>query len=113
MYARLTHPRVRFNSINSRNARFEFPSVAARSQLLMPRIPPTNGSIFQPGQTIRVEFPAQAYVNPHNTTLTFDLTLYNYSGANKATVRMQNGAAAVFNRVRLIYGSSVIEDIRG
>jgi hypothetical protein len=41
------------------NARFEFPSVAARSQLLMPRITPQNGSVFQPGQTIRVEFPAQ------------------------------------------------------
>lgn len=80
--------------------------------MLTPRIPPTNGAIFQPGQTIRLEFPAQAYVNPHNTTLTFDLTLYNYV-ATKATVRLQNGAASVFNRVRLLYGSSVLEDIRG
>jgi hypothetical protein len=28
-------------------------------------------------------------------------------------VRLQNGAASVFNRVRLLYGSSVLEDIRG
>lgn len=51
-------------------------------------------------------------MNPHNTTMTFDLTLYNYA-ATTATVRLQNGAASVFNRVRLLYGSSVIEDIRG
>lgn len=44
------------------NARFEFPSVAARSQLMMPRIPPTNGTIFTPGQTIRLEFPAQVFI---------------------------------------------------
>lgn len=29
------------------------------------------------------------------------------------TVRLQNGAASCFNRVRLLYGSSVLEDIRG
>tara|TARA_R110002126_G_scaffold39351_3_gene116854 strand:+ start:496 stop:2085 length:1590 start_codon:yes stop_codon:yes gene_type:complete len=100
------------NQIIPWNARFEFPSVAARSQLLMPRIPPTNGTNFSPGQTIRLELPAQAYVNPHNTTITFDLTLYNYVGGTGA-VRLQNGAASVFNRVVLKYGSSVIEDIRG
>jgi hypothetical protein len=93
-------------------ARFEFPSVAARSQMLNPRIPPTNGSIYTPGQTIRLEFPAQAYVNPHNTVITFDLTLYNYSSGN-GTVRLQNGVSSAFERVRLLYGSSVVEDIRG
>jgi len=47
------------------NARFEFPSVGARSQLLMPRIPPTNGQVFTPGQTIRLEFPAQVLVGSY------------------------------------------------
>ena len=51
-------------------------------------------------------------MNPHNTTITFDLTLYNYVGGT-GSVRLQNGANSVFNRVRLLYGSSVIEDIRG
>lgn len=94
------------------NARFDFPSVGARSQTLTPRIPATNGNVFTPGNTIRLEFPAQAYVNPHNTVLTFDLTLYNYVSGT-ANVRLQNGVNSIFNRVRLLYGSSVIEDIRG
>ena len=100
------------NQIIPWNARFEFPSVATRSTLMMPRIPPTNGSNFSPGQTIRLEFPAQAYINPHNTTMSFDVTLYNYVGGT-GTVRLQNGAASVFSRVRLLYGSSVLEDMRG
>jgi len=80
---------------------------------MMPRIPPTNGSVFTPGNTIRLEFPAQAYVNPHNTTMTFDLTLFNAVGPTSSAVRLQNGASSVFSRVRLLYGSSVIEDISG
>lgn len=35
---------------------------------MTPRIPPKNGSTFTPGQVIRLEFPAQGYVNPLNTT---------------------------------------------
>lgn len=36
---------------------------------------PKNGSYFQPGQTIRLEFPAQGYVNPQNTTLIMDVVM--------------------------------------
>jgi hypothetical protein len=41
------------------NARYAFPSQANKTNKSTPRIPPKNGSYFQPGQTIRLEFPAQ------------------------------------------------------
>lgn len=33
---------------------------------MTPRIPPKNASEFKPGNVIRLEFPAQGYVNPGN-----------------------------------------------
>lgn len=84
---------------------------------MVPRIPPKNGSVFTPGQVIRVEFPAQGYVNPGNTTLEFDVTLFVDSGASSAAaatstaVRFQNNIQSIFNRVRLLYGATPLEDI--
>ena len=57
------------------NARYSFPSQANKAVKMTPRIPPKNGGTFSPGQVIRLEFPAQGYVNPNNTTLSFDVTL--------------------------------------
>lgn len=57
------------------NARYAFPSQANKTNKSTPRIPPKNGSYFQPGQTIRLEFPAQGYVNPQNTTLIMDVVM--------------------------------------
>ena len=54
------------------NARYSFPSQANKAVKITPRIPPKNGATFTPGQVIRLEFPAQGYVNPINTTLEFD-----------------------------------------
>lgn len=31
---------------------------------MTPRIPPKNAAVFTPGNVIRLEFPAQGYVNP-------------------------------------------------
>lgn len=42
---------------------------------MTPRIPPKNGFVFTPGNVIRLEFPAQGYVNPLNTSLSFDVSL--------------------------------------
>ena len=51
------------------NARYSFPSQANSATKLTPRIPPKNGTgSYAPGDTIRLEFPAQGYVNPLNTT---------------------------------------------
>jgi len=93
------------------NARYAFPSQANRSEKMTPRIPPKSGSAFAPGQVMRLEFPAQGYVNPSATTLEFDVTLYNYTASVANTVRFQNNIQSIFSRVRLLYGSTVIEDI--
>lgn len=93
------------------NARYSFPSQANKSVKITPRIPPKNGGTFNPGQVIRVEFPAQGYVNPGNTTLEFDVTLSGYDLATTQTVRFQNNIQSIFSRVRLLYGATPLEDM--
>jgi len=93
------------------NARYSFPSQANKAVKMTPRIPPKNGAAFAPGQVIRLEFPAQGYVNPLNTTLEFDVTLYGYTTATAQAVRFQNNIQSIFNRVRLLYGATPLEDM--
>jgi len=88
------------------NARYAFPSQANKSVKMTPRIPPKNGSSFLPGQVIRLEFPAQGYVNPLNTTLEFDVTMYTYGTTLNEIVRFQNNIQSIFQRVRLLYGAT-------
>jgi len=92
------------------NARYSFPSQANKSVKITPRIPPKNGGEFNPGQVIRVEFPAQGYVNPGNTTLEFDVTLTGTSASTQIT-RFQNNIQSIFSRVRLLYGATPLEDM--
>lgn len=93
------------------NARYSFPSQANKAVKITPRIPPKSGSSFSPGQVIRLEFPAQGYVNPLNTTLEFDVTLYGYATATDQIVRFQNNIQSIFSRVRLLYGATPLEDM--
>lgn len=98
------------------NARYSFPSQANKAVKMTPRIPPKNGGTFNPGQVIRLEFPAQGYVNPANTTLSFDATLvYGYvvDADVNSQVRFQNNIQSCFSRVRLMYGATPLEDIIG
>lgn len=92
------------------NARYPFPSQSNKAEKMTPRIPPKSGSAFAPGQIIRIEFPAQGYVNPINTTLEFDVTLFG-TGVAGETVRFQNNIQSIFSRVRLLYGATPLEDI--
>ena len=46
------------------NARYAFPSQSNKAMKMTPRIPPKNAAVFTPGNVIRLEFPAQGYVNP-------------------------------------------------
>lgn len=92
---------------------------------MTPRIPPKNGGIFSPGQTIRLEFPAQGkifiklttgYVNPLHTTLEMDVTLVTplviaTSALTAYTARFQNNIQSIFQRVRLLYGATPLEDM--
>jgi hypothetical protein len=92
------------------NARYPFPSQSNKAEKMTPRIPPKSGSSFAPGQIIRIEFPAQGYVNPINTTLEFDVTLFG-TGVTGETFRFQNNIQSIFSRVRLLYGATPLEDI--
>lgn len=98
------------------NARYSFPSQANKAVKMTPRIPPKNGGTFNPGSVIRLEFPAQGYVNPNNTVLSFDVTIKNGQvlvGDKSTLVRFQNNIQSIFSRVRLLYGATPIEDIIG
>ncbi len=92
------------------NARYSFPSQSNKAVKITPRIPPKNGAVFAPGQVMRLEFPAQGYVNPLNTTLEFDVTLYGTGGSTEF-VRFQNNIQSIFSRVRLLYGATPLEDM--
>lgn len=63
---------------------------------MTPRIPPKNAAVFTPGNVIRLEFPAQGYVNPGKTTLEFDVTLqYAPNDAEFSYVRFQNNVSFI------------------
>lgn len=73
------------------NARYAFPSQANKAIKMTPRIPPKNQGEFSPGNVIRLEFPAQGYVNPGKTTLEFDVQLIYTPATNESSaVRFQN-----------------------
>lgn len=93
------------------NAKYAFPSQANKASKITPRIPPKNGSTFLPGNVIRLELPAQGYLNPVNTTLEFDLTLQGYADDSVALVRLQNNVQSTIARLRIMYGSTPLEDI--
>ncbi len=93
------------------NARYSFPSQANSATKLTPRIPPKNGAVFNPGNVIRLEFPAQGYVNPLNTTLEFDVSLTTWASPSFSITRFQNNIQSIFQRVRLLYGATPSEDI--
>jgi hypothetical protein len=92
-------------------AQYTFPSQANKSVKMTPRIPPKNGSTFFPGQVIRAEFPAQGYMNPQNTTFTFDVCLTGFNTMSGSIVRFQNNINSIFTRVRLLYGATPLEDM--
>ena len=100
------------------NARYSFPSQANKAVKLTPRVPPKTGggsstNPYKAGNVIRLEFPAQGYVNPQNTTLEFDVKINHYGTDAGSAVRFQNNIQSIFSRVRLLYGATPIEDIIG
>ena len=58
-----------------------------------------------------MEFPAQGYVNPLNTTLEFDVTIVSPGTLSSSAIRFQNNIQSIFSRGRLLYGSTPIEDL--
>ncbi len=94
------------------NAKYSFPSQANKAVKMTPRIPPKNGASFVPGSVIRLEFPAQGFVNTINTMLEFDVTLFGWNNTSTTEyTQFQNNIQSVFSRVRLLYGSTPLEDL--
>lgn len=94
------------------NARYAFPTQANKTSIVTPRIPPKNAGNFSPGNTIRVEFPAQGYINPARTFLEFDVCLgCSSTAATDVWTRFQNNISSIFSRGRIMYGSTPLEDI--
>lgn len=94
------------------NARYSYPTQANRSWKSLIKIPTKNGSEFKSKQspTIRIELPAQAYMNTNSSFLQFDLE-FNVA-ATSTNCRLQNNAQSWIKRARWVYGSLVGEDIR-
>ena len=82
------------------------------------KIPPKNGSSFlgSANPTIRFEIPATGYLNGQKSYISIDFSyLMNFSQAPTGTTwtspcRLNYGIQSCFRRLRLLYGSLVIED---
>lgn len=113
----LFHPLM--NEVVPYNATYEFPSQATRStKRTIKMSPKNNASSYVSGSTIRFEFPASGYLNPANTYLSFNCRSKITAGAFAAGAttpggfEFQQNIASIFRRVRVLYGSLVLEDIQ-
>lgn len=97
------------------NRRYTFPTVANKATKTTPRIQPITGGSFGPGNTIQINFPAQGYMNPINSFLSFDVTITPNSsdsyGNGSGALRFQNNIQSIFERVEVKYGATHLEDI--
>lgn len=113
----LFHPLM--NEVVPYNAVYDFPSQATRSTKRTVKITPKNAaSSYVSGSTIRFEFPASGYLNPTTTYLSFNARAQIVSGTFTAGTTtyggfaFQQNIASIFRRVRVLYGSLVLEDIQ-
>jgi hypothetical protein len=115
------------NEVVPFNAKFNFPSQATRTLKSTVKLPPKAGkSVYGPGDTIRWEFPANGYLNPLATLLSLKCFL-NFQWTHATMVsstssvncnssgfgRIQQNINSIFSRIRVMYGSLVLEDISG
>lgn len=121
------------------NASYEFPSQSTRSTKRTIKMnPKNNAQSYISGSTIRFEFPASGYLNPSKTYLSFNcrsrITQGSFTeGADRLSLQtlvsgqsagtqiyqratggfeFQQNIASIFRRVRVLYGSLVLEDIQ-
>jgi len=114
----LFHPLM--NEVVPYNAVYEFPSQATRSTKRTIKMTPKNSSAtYVSGSTIRFEFPASGYLNPNTTYLAFNCKAEVNTGSTwtpgtllPGGMAFQNNIASIFRRVRVLYGSLVLEDIQ-
>lgn len=88
-------------------AQYSFPTQSTKVSKQTVKLNPKNGSTFLPGSIIRLEFPADNYLNALNSVLLMDVTVTG------TKARLQRGGAHnLIKRLRVMYGSLVIEDIQ-
>lgn len=109
-------------------AQYKFPSQANKIRKQTVKLVPKNGSSFTQNQIIRFELPADGYCNMLNTTLSFDVvtslatSIFTQSadnGTNRTTILPapvlslpRGGGHNYIKRLRVLYGSLVLEDIQ-
>lgn len=92
------------------NAQYTFPNQATKISKQIVKLPAKNGSDFKEGSTIRIEFPADDYLNVTNSYLTFDAV---FTAPSATRCQWQRGGAQnAIKRLRILYGSLVLEDIQ-
>jgi|WetSurMetagenome_2_1015567.scaffolds.fasta_scaffold00451_21 hypothetical protein len=103
------------------NASYPNPAQASPGWKSVVKFPPKNGSNFTSkalGTPIRIELPAQGYLDPNKTVLEFDIRICKStadlgSGGTSSYLRncrFQNNIQSVFSRATEYYGSMVIND---
>lgn len=99
-------------------ARYSFPTQASRVVKSVVKIPPrsgpdmTNLTSSSKGRLIQITLPAQGYLNPLESYLRFDLTIRAGTNTGVSGLRPVNNIHTMFRRLRVLYGSLVIEDIQ-
>lgn len=111
------HPTV--NEVVPFSAQYSFPSQATRqSKRTVKLTPKNNAAVYSSGSVIRFEFPASGYLNPNTTYLAFNCRVNITSGSftpgatAKGGFEFQQNISSIFRRVRVLYGSLVLEDIQ-
>ena len=64
------------------------------------------------GRLIQITLPSQGYLNPLESYLRFDLCLTASSATQYLAPRNLNSIHSMFRRLRILYGSMVVEDIQ-
>jgi len=103
-------------------AQYQFPSQSNKVRKQTVKLVPKNGASFTQQQIVRFEFPADGYCNMLNTALTFDvktdLTTSSVVSGTSSVAAIpyielpRGGAHNYIKRVRVLYGSLVLEDIQ-
>lgn len=97
-------------------AQYTNPAQAAPGWKSVVKFPPKNGATFTSkalGTPIRIELPAQGYLDPNKTVLEFDIRICKSTADSTPYLRncrFQNNIQSVFSRATEYYGSLVIND---
>jgi hypothetical protein len=96
---------------------YNMPAYAANKIKRCPRIFPKNGGQpYKARDTILFELPAQGYLNPQGTTISFDVYLGTYNQVDAVNngsyyTRLSQYVGSIFKRLRIKYGASYLENI--